>query len=165
MSNDKLVRLRDCVEAVKCYARHEPGCAAGGRRLTMGMYTEFHFNVELKTDTPQSVLDILKFMLDPKAESAQPPVPEHPFFDSERWRWLFVMDSYYFAADTHSTLRFDDLAQSHFLCVRSNIKNYNQEIERFVNWIMPWVYAQEGGFLGFHRYEESEDPVLIRKLS
>jgi hypothetical protein len=27
------------------------------------------------------------------------------------------------------------------------------------------VEAFEGDFLGFHRYEESEDPVIIRKLA
>lgn len=127
----------------------------------MGMYTELHFNAELRRDVPQDVLDVLALMV--RDAETEPALPDHPLFKTDQWCVLFTMDSYYFAADTHSTLRFDDIAQRWFLNVRSNLKNYGGEIEQFIDWIDPYVDAYPGNFLGFYRYEESEDPTLIRK--
>ena len=128
----------------------------------MGMYTELHYNVELRRDVPQEVLDVLAYMT--RGREDAPVLPDEQFFSLPRWRSLFTMDSYYFAADTHSTLRFDDIAGRFFLNVRSNLKNYGGEIQSFLNWIDPYVEAAPGDFLGFFRYEESEEPTLIRKL-
>ena len=130
----------------------------------MGMYTELHFNVELKKNVPDIVLDTLKYMTDGNLEDKPKEIPDHPFFNCSRWTVLFRMDSYYFASDTHSTLRLDDISQTHYLCVRSNLKNYDSEISHFLDWIMPHVDAFDGDFLGFSRYEESEEPQIIRKV-
>lgn len=88
-------------------------------------------------------------------------LPDHPLFDTERWGTMLQCDSYYFVADTYSTFRFDDIGQSWYLCVRCNLKNYDNEIEKFVDWIMPYIDAREGDFLGFSRYETTETPTLI----
>lgn len=122
------------------------------------MYTELHFNSELKKDIPQNIIDILQYMIDHENE---PALPDHEFFQTSRWSSLFTMGSYYFDADTHSTLRKDEITNSYFLCVRSNLKNYDSEIEKFINWIMPYLAKYEGEFLGFYRYEETETPTLI----
>lgn len=127
----------------------------------MGMYTELHYNVELVRDVPESVLEILRYMLNESAK--QPATPDHPLFEKGRWEHMLLCDSYYFAADTHSTLRFDKIANQWFLCIRCNLKNYGDEIEKFIDWIDPYVDAQPGNFLGFSRYEATEDPDLIRK--
>jgi len=124
----------------------------------MGMYTEIHFNSELKPKLNENVVDILQYMLDHKNE---PALPDHEFFRCDRWRSLFTCDSYYFDADTNSTLRFDEISNAYYLCVRANLKNYSHEIEKFIDWIMPYLAKQEGEFLGFYRYEESEQPTLI----
>ena len=125
----------------------------------MGMYTELHFNAELRRDTPPEVLEVLRFMLG--EVEAQPQLPDHALFSAPRWRMVFRCDSYYFDADTHSTLRFDDISCSHYLCIRANLKNYDDEIDKFVDWITPYLDKREGDFLGFKRYEEDEDPTLI----
>ena len=125
----------------------------------MGMYTEFHFNVELKKDVPQEVVEVLKFMLGDI--EVEPKLPAHPLFETDRWRVMLCMDSYYFHADTHSTLRFDDISNSYFLCIRCNLKNYNSEIEKFVSWITPYLDEFPNNFLGFSRYEETEQPTLL----
>lgn len=133
------------------------------------MYTEFHFNSELSKDTPSEVIIILRVMLQELSfDAIDFPLPDAPLFKTERWRTMLVCDSYYFDADTHSTLRFDDLnckkGKSYFLCIRCNLKNYDSEIEKFVDWIDPYLEDKDSGdFLGFSRYEESEDPVIIRK--
>lgn len=127
----------------------------------MGMYTELHYNAELVSDVPESVLAVLRYMLGMRNNA--PELPDHPLFRTSRWHIMLTCDSYYFAADTHSTLRWDEIGDCWYLCVRSNLKNYDQEIERFIEWVDPYVEAGEGEFLGFYRYEESENPTVIRK--
>lgn len=129
----------------------------------MGMYTEFHFNVELAKDVPAEVLAILHAMAGTKesADKIPSPLPDHALFKSERWRWMLLCDSYYFHAETNSTLTFDDNGDDWRLCVRCNLKNYDDEIAHFVDWITPYLAALPGEFLGFSRYEESDIPTLI----
>lgn len=125
----------------------------------MGMYTELHFNSELRGNVPDGIVAVLKYMLGDIKE--EPSLPDHELFATKRWRVMLRMDSYYFDADTHSTLRYDDISNNYYLCVRSNLKNYDQEIEKFVDWIIPYLDKYDGDFLGFRRYEETEDPTLI----
>jgi len=126
----------------------------------MGMYTELHFNSALKEDTKQEIIDILKYMVKDKEKEPEK-LPDHPFFDCERWKRLFTTDSFYFDADTHSTLRFCDTSNQYFLCVRINIKNYDGEIGKFIDWINKYLDKFPGDFIGFSRYEEYEDPTLL----
>lgn len=129
----------------------------------MGMYTELHFNAELRKDVPSDVLAILNYMLEAGPGAPPPPLPEHALFKTQRWPVMLRTDSYYFAADTHSTLRHDEIGECYYLCIRCNLKNYDEEIEKFVDWIDPYLEAFEGDFLGFSRYEETETPTLIYK--
>ena len=93
----------------------------------------------------------------------RPELPPHEFFSCDRWGMLFTMDSYYFDADTHSILRYDDIAEQYFLNIQSNLKNYDSEISKFIDFIMPYVDAMKGDFLGYSRYEEDTEPTLIYK--
>ncbi len=124
----------------------------------MGMYTELHYNVELRKDVPDPVIAMLEHMLD-----LDKPCPSinHPLFQTARWPIMLRMSSAYFPARTHSEL-FKEYDQWH-LGVRCNLKNYESEIEKFCEWLDPYIDAFEGDFLGFSRYEESQDPVIIRK--
>lgn len=125
----------------------------------MGMYTELHFNARLKPDVPTPVLEILNYMIG--YDKFAPAHPDHPLFNTSRWGVMLRCSSYYFDADTTSTLRYDDISKQHSLCIRTNFKNYDGEIEKFINWIRPYLDKDEGDFLGFHRYEETEEPTLI----
>ena len=123
------------------------------------MNTELHFNCKLKKDLPKIVIETLQYMIDYKNKPKK--LPEHELFKCESWTMLFTCDSYYFDADTYSTLRFDEISNAYYLCIRANLKNYDREIEKFIDWIMPYLNVYEGKFLGFYRYEESEQPTLI----
>jgi hypothetical protein len=124
------------------------------------MYTELHYNVELRRDIPQQVIDVLEFMLD--NDLPQPELPEHTLFKTHRWPVMLRMSSAYFEAPTRSELITEPAHRT--LSVRCNLKNYDGEIEAFVDWMNPYVAAFKGDFLGFSRYEETEDPTIIRKL-
>ena len=137
----------------------------------MGMYTEFHFNAEIKGDCMQEVLDMLTFLVsgEPKSHekalddyreriSAQP----HEFFETGRWPFMLKCDSYYFAADTYSTFR-KDWQGDYYLCIRCNVKNYDNEIEKFIDWVKPYIAGNSDDFLGFYRYESNRKPTLVFK--
>ena len=125
----------------------------------MGMFTEFHFNVELKADVPDRVIGTLKYMV---GERSKPRIlPEHDLFSCDRWGYMLQSGSYYFNADTHSTLRYDKIGRCHYLCIRCNLKNYDDEITKFVDWISSYLRQDEGDFLGFSRHEETQQPTLI----
>jgi len=126
----------------------------------MGMYTEIRYFGGLKKDVPEHVPHILRFMVgQPVTEPSN--LPDHPLFKDTRWAYMLNCDSYYFEADTHSTMRFDDIGEQWQLTVQSNLKNYNDEIAKFIDWVSPYVQAMDGQFVGYTRYEEENNPTLI----
>lgn len=124
----------------------------------MGMYTEFHFNSLLKKDAPKEVIQKLEFML---KKNKQDVSINHPLFETDRWHFMLLCDSYYFDAKSSSDLCFDEIVDEYYLNIRCNLKNYGHEIEKFIDWIKPYLDKDVGEFLGFYRYEESEEPTLI----
>lgn len=73
------------------------------------------------------------------------------------------MDSMMFPEETISTLKYNAIADQFILCIRCNLKNYTKEIERFVEWIDPYLDEESGSFLGFSRFETTQTPTLIYK--
>ncbi len=116
----------------------------------MGMYTKLIlFGVDLKPDTPPLVLSTLEKMVQGLPTPLEEPMelPEHGLFLT--WRWRFMLCS-------HSTL---STLEDRHLTVQCYIKNYESEIELFLDWIAPYVW--EWGFAGYTQYEESNDPLLV----
>ena len=128
----------------------------------MGMYTEFHYNVELDHETPEPVIKVLEYMVsNEKNSKPDTTFSNHPLFEAERWWVMLTCDSYNFAADTHSTLRFDKKAKCYYLNIRCNFKNYDNEIQKFCDFIKPYVNNYKGECVGFYRYEEYLEPTLL----
>ena len=125
----------------------------------MGMYTELNIGVNLREDTPQNVIDILTHMLNDYHCEETPELPKHPLFETGRWRFMLCSDSYYFDGHTDSSMLQDRISKEYELNVRTNLKNYDGEIEKFMDFICP--YLKTYGFLGYTRYEEADDPRLI----
>ena len=123
------------------------------------MYTEFDFNVELRGNVPKEVIFALAYMVR-NADNKPAILPRHELFEGTTWEHMLLCDSYYFSADTHSTLRYDIIGECYYLCIRCNFKNYGDEIKLFLDWIFPYVREDEN-FVGFFRYEEDDVPTLI----
>jgi hypothetical protein len=124
----------------------------------MGMYTELVCAFELKKDAPPEVVPLLEAVCG-KREEVPTALPAHPFFKAPRWMSVGCCDSYYFPGDTHSAVRHDTIAEATFVTIRANLKNYDNEIKLFLDWVA--TYIQNDGFLGYYLYEESERPTLI----
>lgn len=123
----------------------------------MGMYTEINVCFDLMRDPPKNVVNILHYLI----EKADIPLilPKHKFFECDRWDKVACCDSYYFDGSTNSKMVFDNISKTWKINIRANLKNYNSEIEKFLNWLAPYIDTK--GFLGYKRYEECEDPILI----
>lgn len=128
----------------------------------MGMYTALHFGAALKLDTPTEVIDILRYMTAAdKDPDNPPPTPAAELFsDDTGWHWMLLSDSYYFQHETNSQV-VDFPTRGHALSITCNLKNYNDEISKFLDWITPYVDAYPGEWLGYWMFEEDEKPTLI----
>ena len=122
------------------------------------MYTELIFGAELKKDTPNSVINTLKYMageLDRKPIDFEPPEGgcEH----------LLNSGSYYFAVHKPVTKIWkDNRTNQYHISSRSNVKNYNNEIERFLSWIKPYIESGSGlnDIYAIVIYEEQATPDI-----
>lgn len=122
----------------------------------MGMYTEIYVNVDLKRDTPDEVIEVLKAMCN--VEGNDPKVLE-PY--PERWDSLFYSGSYYTPNTYCHLLTYDKIIQRWSLLGKGDIKNHGRDIQKFFEWIIPYVHGFPGDFIGYLRYEESIKPTLI----
>lgn len=128
----------------------------------MGMYTELVVGIRLKFDTPKEVLDILDYMTREVTESPII-IPDHAFFKTGRWNYMFVGSSYYLpVTNSHSKFwRKDKINKRACLSVRCSFKNYDNEVNLFFDWIRPYVPERgEKTFMGYSLYEEDENPRL-----
>jgi len=126
----------------------------------MGMYTEISFGAGLKNELPEEVVLSIKKLV--AGESLEETAPDHPFFKSER-SWLLTSGgSYYFPGTVAPKFWFDDIANQWFLHFRTNIKNYSSEIEKFIDWIKPYIKDGVGcrNFYAIVTYEEADEPTI-----
>jgi hypothetical protein len=124
----------------------------------MGMYTEIYINVDLKEETSDDVIQVLKAMcrMLPDQECDEVLV-DYP----QRWRCLFSNMSYYTPSTSCRFLQFDKITNRWSLLGKGDIKNYSGEIEKFFEWIMPHIDGCPGDFIGYSRYEEDLQPTLL----
>jgi hypothetical protein len=120
----------------------------------VGMYTEIYVNVDLKPETPERVLAVLRAMCGDEDKSSLGDKPE-------RWNRLFNDGSYYTPRTSCGILKYDKFLKAWSLLGKGDIKNYENEIEQFFEWIKPWVDGEPGEFIGYKRYEENLEPTLV----
>lgn len=124
----------------------------------MGMYTRFVLNVALIKDVPEQVVNIITQML----HSDQIPAAEglnDPIFQTDRAVWMLRCSSYYHDNINNVSFVKDEISNQWKLSVVCDLKNYENEIELFCNWIAPYVATEE--FAGYRRYEETDVPRLL----
>jgi len=126
----------------------------------MGMYTLLHLNFNLKMNTPSEVIRVLKVMTSHESEIPDS-LPNHPFFNCSRWRHMLLCGSAYFDEKPESSI-FPENGVSRVL-VTCNFKNYDNEIDLFMDWLNPYIDVPIGAKVGFSRYEEDDENTMILK--
>lgn len=122
----------------------------------MGMYTELKLGVELKKD--EKMLEVLNKMINDNIY-CRIGLPDHPFFKTSRAFAIFHCGSYYFDSKPFVELYDDGIRITLTTCF--NMKNYDSEIEKFLDWLCP--YIETIGYLGTYWYEEDDYPKNIFK--
>jgi len=121
------------------------------------MYTELIFGARLKEETPHVVIDTLRHLLGDLDY-----VPDELNL-LELDRNIFKSTSYYFGvSEPVNKIWFDDIIKAWCVSTRSNVKNYNKEIETFLDWIKPYVDSGSGfnNMYAAVTYEEAMLPKL-----
>lgn len=121
----------------------------------MGMYTELILKCSVKKDCPEQVKAILNSLFNGVEYNKE--LPNHPFFLCSRWEYIGSSHSYY-----HVPWH-DAKYQDNYIFSRCDLKNYEDEIENFLDWLSPYIDAQPGACIGWKWYEEDETPTLLFK--
>jgi len=122
----------------------------------MGDYTRIKFYAKLRSDTPAGVLDVLRATF--TSEEAVPTElrPDHPFFRAPRWEPLFQCTSAYFETPGPRGLI---EGETTILQFHSSLKNYDDEIEKFCDWIGPYLAEPPGTVVGERQF--IGDPIFL----
>lgn len=123
----------------------------------MGMYTEIYVNIDLKENTPEDIIEVLKTMCHMSDDNIM--LKDKP----QRWAYLFNNGSFYTPLTSCANLTYNNISHQWSLLGKGDIKNYDDEIGQFFKWLMPYIDAHEGDFIGYSRYEESQLPELVLK--
>ena len=124
----------------------------------MGMYTEILVKADINSKNITSEEKaVLNFLF---GDSEKPSVlPDHRFFTLPRWQFIGKMSS--FCHHPHAINSISD--DGEYIFSRSDLKDYNGEIEAFFEWFRPLTTAMEGKCIGYSWYEEDDKPTLIFK--
>jgi len=123
----------------------------------MGMYTELIFKARLIDDAPEEVVNIVNFLFSGKLAPKHLPTPDHKFFNCPRWTQVGNSSSFYHIPIASSVV------YDNYIFSRSDLKNYDNEIELFLDWINPYLDNFTGDCIGWTWYEEDMAPTLIYK--
>lgn len=135
----------------------------------MAIYTEFKFSARLKHDTPKDILDFLNTVIVDrnigtdkvlfKTEDVFNPEINHPFFKTERWYMLFLSNNF---RDDIETSQFKLVKNRWEINIHSEFKNYDNEIELFIDWIKPYIIGRKKKqYVGFYEVEGHDKKINI----
>lgn len=128
----------------------------------MGMYTELVLKCRIKEKPPRQVKEVLHYLFVDRY-SDMPERPTHPFFQTPRWHMIGGSSSFYHHPKATSSMYEVDYSDSIYIFSRSDLKNYDNEIALFLDWIDPYLDNLPGECIGWTWYEEDEQPTLIFK--
>lgn len=131
------------------------------------MYTEIYFSANLRKDISALALLAIKFMADPMANDYHAPseLPDHSLFKTDRWKQLMTGHSYYLTGSSLQEFRWDEIGSFWALTFKADIKNYSDEIAKWLDFVEPLLYGTPCvEHLGHFRYEEDTTPTLLYQL-
>ena len=128
----------------------------------MGMYTELIFGASLE-NLPDHVVEALDYTINYKENVSQEALDFEVEYSLNN---IFNCTSYYFGAHwTKNAFVYDDIGKHWVLSTRANCKNYQSQIEKFIEFITPYVESGSGpnDIFAYVQYEESDFPTIYSK--
>ncbi len=123
----------------------------------MGMYTEMYLKCELKEDVPIDIIHTLLYMTNPEEF---PSFENNVVFQTSSGRNPILGGSAYF---DEYIRRFTYDNSIWFFEVQGNIKNYENEIEQFLDWIKPYIEKGIATKL-YEEYKYESGPVIYYEV-
>lgn len=127
----------------------------------MGMYTEINCRICLDENVPEGVVKVLKYMVGDVEDISDEELPEHDLFKTPRWDTMLRSSSFYHIPKSNMELFYSDIGSNWYLIGRSDLKNYDDEIEMFFDWIKPYCEFSEE-MIGYSLYEEFNEPTIYK---
>ena len=122
------------------------------------MYTELVIKCLIKSNAPDDVKKILSCLFNGEKDLREIiDLPEHEFFKCTRAWHLGSCSSYY-----HIPWATSKYAEN-IIFSRSDLKDYDNEISKFIDWLMPYIDEIDGQCIGWSWYEEEITPTLLFK--
>ena len=126
------------------------------------MYTELIFGATLKENTPTYITQALDSVINDRTNvNLSDEVKQ--FIDEYSLSKLIWCTSYYFGSHINKpSCEFDKIANTWCISFRANCKNYQDEIEKFIEFIKPYVEYGSGptNIFAIVQYEEDDYPTL-----
>lgn len=143
----------------------------------MGNYSTLKLSVDLKTDDEdkdEELVNVLDFMMSRRThKNAQTELVEqegialdHKLFQTERWARMLHGGMSEFDEMSEPVLTYESVPGTefdkyiHFSC-HFTIKNYDDEIGCFLDYLSNYLYSKDGAVVGFFYYDEWERPTTI----
>lgn len=126
------------------------------------MYTELIFGATLKEKTPTYVTQALDWVINDNVDGKLSDEAKQ-FIEEYSLSKLIWCTSYYFGAHSNKpSCVFDKTANRWCISFRANCKNYKGEIEKFIEFIKPYVEYGSGltNIFAIVQYEEDDYPTL-----
>ena len=128
----------------------------------MGMYTELILGCEFSKNTPDVLIKALDHVINYPEEEVDMNVQK--FIREYDLNYLLFGSSYYFGVNRSSAMFWKDtIDNSYHISTRSNIKNYTNQIEKFLEYIKPYVERGSGyehRIYAYVQYESDEFPTV-----
>lgn len=129
----------------------------------MGDYTALHLAVELRRDTPEEVIQLLKYMTGQSDNWG--PLPDvvpctEPLFKAARWNIMLRAGSAYhpFSGSQGNGIAQPLPGNDYELTVLSSFKCYDGEIEKFVAFIRPYIHPCNFNWIGYTWDDNTDEP-------
>ena len=118
----------------------------------MGMYTELDIKVCLNTDKIDEVKAVMPVLLNSLIQMES--LPDHPFFHCDRFPGFLSRSNG--LTKPNSYLQ-EIYPGCYYLFVDTCLKNYDKEIQHFLDWLFQYTHPDEDcELVGYYRYEEDE---------
>ena len=125
----------------------------------MGMYTELILGCGFKKSIPQDLVYTIATLAEEVEILNSLPKDCKMLFNS---RNPLTGDCYSFVPVSTAKFWYDDIANCYYLASRSAIKNYDHEIQKFLELIKPYIDQGSGALdtYAYVHYEEAEQATI-----
>ena len=129
----------------------------------MGMYTEMILGCSFKETLPKVCVDALLYVIR-NLEPTENKEEVEKFIKEYDLEYLMFGSSYYFGVcRSNQKFWYDQIRKEWVISVRSNIKNYDGQIQKFLEYLKPYVDSGSGYQLDVYayvQYEEARFPTI-----